>query len=195
MANYKTHPNNDINMTSSSSKTSESPDASDSAGSKNVFVPADAFKNFNPAAAEKKICRFIQKEVQKSGAKGVILGLSGGIDSALVAALSSKALDAQNVCAVFFYTAERENAENDVFESADFQDAVSLADDLDVSFQKVNLSPLFLAARQSVLTDHEKNAPSPYALFETSAAAPSPVMLGNLKARLRMSLLYYYANQ
>ncbi|HEB7569517.1 TPA: NAD(+) synthetase, partial [Campylobacter coli] len=33
------------------------------------------------------LCEFIQRKVQDSGLSGVVLGLSGGIDSALVATL------------------------------------------------------------------------------------------------------------
>jgi len=38
------------------------------------------------------IARWIKKQVQKANKKGVVLGLSGGIDSSCVAVLSKKAL-------------------------------------------------------------------------------------------------------
>lgn len=46
------------------------------------------------------VIRFIKNEVQKTGMNKVILGLSGGIDSALVAFLCREALGAGNVCGV-----------------------------------------------------------------------------------------------
>lgn len=41
---------------------------------------------------EDRIVRFIEDYVEKTGARGVVIGLSGGIDSSTVAALSAKAL-------------------------------------------------------------------------------------------------------
>ncbi len=46
------------------------------------------------------LTRFIKNEVSKAGMGKVILGLSGGIDSALVAFLCKEALGAKNVCGV-----------------------------------------------------------------------------------------------
>lgn len=46
------------------------------------------------------LVRFIKNEVRKTGMNKVILGLSGGIDSALVAFLCREALGAGNVCGV-----------------------------------------------------------------------------------------------
>jgi NAD+ synthase len=54
----------------------------------------------NTAIAEKILTGFIADQIQKVGAKGAVLGLSGGIDSALSAYLSAKALGATNVLAV-----------------------------------------------------------------------------------------------
>ena len=41
------------------------------------------------AEAQKRIVRFIKDYVENAGAKGVVLGLSGGVDSSVTAALSS----------------------------------------------------------------------------------------------------------
>lgn len=54
----------------------------------------------NTTIAEKILTGFIADQIQKVGAKGAVLGLSGGIDSALSAYLSAKALGAENVLAV-----------------------------------------------------------------------------------------------
>ncbi|MCL4252357.1 MAG: NAD+ synthase [Anaerolineae bacterium] len=56
--------------------------------------------NINTTLAEKILTGFIADQIQKVGAKGAVLGLSGGIDSALSAYLSAKALGAENVLAV-----------------------------------------------------------------------------------------------
>lgn len=54
----------------------------------------------NTRIAEKILTGFIADQIAKVGAKGAVLGLSGGIDSALSAYLSAKALGAENVLAV-----------------------------------------------------------------------------------------------
>ncbi len=46
---------------------------------------------------QKRICRFIKEYVENAGTKGIVLGLSGGIDSATIAALSSLAIGGENV--------------------------------------------------------------------------------------------------
>jgi len=56
--------------------------------------------NINTTLAEKILTGFIADQIQKVNAKGAVLGLSGGIDSALSAYLSAKALGAENVLAV-----------------------------------------------------------------------------------------------
>ena len=70
---------------------------------------------------EKRICRFIKEYVENAGAKGIVLGLSGGIDSATIAALSSLAIGGENVLALML--PEKEN-----FNQKDIDDAQSVAD-------------------------------------------------------------------
>ena len=132
------------------------------------------FSKFDPAVAEKKIIRFIRKSVRDAGVSGIVLGLSGGIDSALAAALSAKALGAENVHPVFFYEASETSAS---FDSDDLRDAAALCNRFSLTLQKINLQSAFVSASSS---------------FDDSATATTA---GNLKSRLRMSLLYYYANQ
>ena len=44
-----------------------------------------------------KIVAWIRKQVKRANAKGIVLGLSGGIDSAVVCALSKEAVGQENV--------------------------------------------------------------------------------------------------
>ena len=48
-----------------------------------------------------RIEKFLVNEVNQSGSKGVIFGLSGGIDSAVIAALCSNVLDEKSVNKVY----------------------------------------------------------------------------------------------
>ncbi|WNY28881.1 NH(3)-dependent NAD(+) synthetase [Methanimicrococcus stummii] len=142
----------------------------------NFSVPKP-FQEFDSAAVESKIIRFIRKIVKDSGAKGVVLGLSGGIDSALVAALSAKAMGAKNVHPFFFY-----NSETNSFNSEDLQDAVLLSEQFGLNLQKINLHETIAAAESSFQDS------------DLSISSDSFIPSGNLRSRLRMSLLYYYAN-
>ncbi len=54
----------------------------------------------NTSIARRMLTGFIQDEIAKTGMKRAVIGLSGGIDSALSAFLSAEALGAQNVLAV-----------------------------------------------------------------------------------------------
>ncbi len=54
----------------------------------------------NPALVEEILVRFIRNEITRTGFRRAVLGLSGGIDSSVVAYLAVKALGAPNVLAV-----------------------------------------------------------------------------------------------
>jgi len=54
-------------------------------------------------AETERICKFIKDTVEDAGAKGVVLGLSGGIDSAVVLALCVKTLGLNGVRTYHFY--------------------------------------------------------------------------------------------
>ncbi len=56
--------------------------------------------DINTDLARKMISGFIKDQIEKAGMKGTVLGLSGGIDSALSTYLSADALGAENVLAV-----------------------------------------------------------------------------------------------
>src|SRR5258708_11854496 len=61
---------------------------------------AHTITKFSEPLAEHLLVRFIQDEIHKVGMKRAVLGLSGGIDSALVAYLTAKALGSEIVLCV-----------------------------------------------------------------------------------------------
>jgi len=61
-----------------------------------VFPPLQ----INPELVRKILVGFIQNEVRKVGFERVVLGLSGGVDSSLVATLAAEALGPKNVLGV-----------------------------------------------------------------------------------------------
>ena len=66
------------------------------------------------AQTEKVLVDFVKEEVTKSGFKKVVLGLSGGIDSAIVAFIAAKALGPENVLGIMmpYKTSSKESVEH-----------------------------------------------------------------------------------
>jgi len=62
--------------------------------------PAQADLAINAALAEAILVRFIRNEIERTGFRRAVLGLSGGVDSSSVAYLTVRALGPENVLAV-----------------------------------------------------------------------------------------------
>ncbi|MDP2044214.1 MAG: NAD+ synthase, partial [Candidatus Omnitrophota bacterium] len=114
-----------------------------------------------------KIISWIKQKVKDSGAKGIVMGLSGGVDSAVVAALCKKAVGRNNLLVLFMPC--NSNAQ-------DLKDAKLVARSLGLKSKLVDLS-------------------SVYNNFLKVLPAAGGLARGNLKPRLRMSTLYYFANK
>ncbi|MGI6655854.1 MAG: NAD+ synthase [Desulfobulbus sp.] len=115
----------------------------------------------------------IRDYARKTGFTQAVLGLSGGIDSALVAVIACRALGPENVVGVALpspYTAD-----------ASLEDARELAANLGCAFQKIDIAPLMDAFQNSL-------AP----LF---AGLVEDVTEQNLQARIRGALLMALANK
>jgi NAD+ synthase len=61
-------------------------------------IPADL--RINPQLATEILCRFLHKEIHRAGFERAVIGVSGGIDSSVVAFLAARALGPKNVLAV-----------------------------------------------------------------------------------------------
>ncbi len=107
--------------------------------------------------------KWLQNEVKSAGASGIILGLSGGIDSSVLAALGREALGHDGVLGVIMPCHSIKNDEDD---------AVLLAETLNVKHMRVDLSDTFDALCSSI------------------GSEISTLSLSNIKARLRMVTLY-----
>ena len=114
-----------------------------------------------------KIILWLRQQIKNSGAKGIILGLSGGIDSAVVAALAKEAVGKENLLVLFMPCNSNPQ---------DLADAKLVAHKLKLKSKLVNLS--------AVYNNFLKVLPGAVSLAR-----------GNLKPRLRMSTLYYFANK
>ncbi|MDD5662615.1 MAG: NAD+ synthase [Candidatus Omnitrophica bacterium] len=114
-----------------------------------------------------KIVAWIRKKAKDAKAKGIILGLSGGIDSAVVCALSKEAVGKENVLGLFMPCHSH---------SRDIKDAKIVAGKLKIKTRSVNLSGV-------------------YDSFLRVLPKGSNLALANLRPRLRMAALYYFANK
>ncbi len=62
--------------------------------------PSERYLKINPALVTEILCRFIRVEIHRAGFQRAVMGLSGGIDSSVVAFLCARALGPENVLTV-----------------------------------------------------------------------------------------------
>lgn len=120
----------------------------------------------------KKICRFIKEYIENAGANGIVLGLSGGIDSNTVAALSSLAIGGDKVIGLIL-------PEKETYNTKDIDDAKFVSEKFGLTTQICDIT--------SALEGFYKTIP----IFDPE----DRLCKGNIKARVRMIYLYYYANK
>jgi NAD+ synthase len=120
-----------------------------------------------PTAAQisKKISRFISNYVSKSSARGIVIGLSGGLDSSVVLKLCVNAIGPTKVLGLIM--------PSDTTPKADIQHAMDLAEDLKMRYLVIDINP--------IIGKYEEALPG------------NKRARGNLMARIRMNLLYYFA--
>jgi NAD+ synthase len=113
------------------------------------------------------IIEFIRLEVSRAQSNGVVLGLSGGVDSSVAVSLATKALGNKRVLGLIL-------PDRKVSRQKDIDDAVELSKQLDIKYQIIDITEI--KQKYIDLLPVEK------------------ISLGNLTARIRMTLIYYYAN-
>jgi len=134
-------------------------------------LTSDALKLDLPSV-ENRIKRFVKDYVEKCGAEGVILGVSGGLDSSATAALASLSLGGHKVLGIAM-------PEEETYDVTDIQHAKLLAKKFGFNLQIVDISSTLKACFQSL------------PIYDTA----DKLSKGNVKARIRMVYLYYYANK
>ena len=111
---------------------------------------------------QKIIEKFIQTRVKEAGATGVVIGLSGGVDSATTLALAVSALGSRNVTGLIMPFNRTESIDL----------ASTHAGTLGVVTKELSISPMVESFKGS------------------SDSFPSRTSEGNLHSRIRMTLLY-----
>ncbi|MCD6535944.1 MAG: NAD+ synthase [Thaumarchaeota archaeon] len=121
--------------------------------------------------AVERIIEFIRDAVRRTGTRGVVIGLSGGVDSSVSAALAVKALGRGGVVGLILPDFETTPPE-------DVEDAEELAESLGIEHHKLDIHGIYETyGRLLPFFDEGRR-----------------VANGNLRARIRMTILYYYAN-
>lgn len=129
-------------------------------------------KYFNPKKQTDKVIDFIRNYYQENNLGGVILGISGGKDSAVVAALFTKALGKENVIGVTLPCHSKES---------DKTDAKLISDYYGFELINFDITDTF---------DIFKKELTKLGNFTVEQTKNSDI---NLKPRLRMATLYYLA--
>ena len=110
---------------------------------------------------------WVRKKTNQSQTSGVVLGLSGGLDSSVVAVICAEALGPSKVLALILPCES---------EKKDLDHAREIAEKFNLQTELVDLTKIFEQFKK-ILPPGEKLA------------------LANIKPRLRMLTLYYYANK
>lgn len=127
--------------------------------------------NFNIELVENTIMEFIRSIVDNAGAKGVVVGLSGGVDSSTTAVLAVKALGRDRVYGLIM-------PDPNVTPKDDVEDALELAQRLGIKHTIIDISKIYSSYATNLPFFNNKHN----------------LACGNLRARIRMNILYYFAN-
>jgi len=124
--------------------------------------------SIDPKELSTVIKDFIKTYVQNSGRKGVVIGLSGGVDSAVTTILCKDALGKKNVNCLFL--------PNESTPDSDFKHYKLIVKKFALSYEVEDIT--------NVVKEISKNC----------ILKPDKYALANVKARVRMILLFEYAN-
>jgi NAD+ synthase len=126
-------------------------------------VALDGSLELDPHWTTKILSNFIRTELHRTGLRDLVLGLSGGIDSAVAVYLAARAIEPARIhaCLLPYRTSSEDS----------LRDARSVVDDLGIDAETIEISPIVDG-------------------FETTAGKVDRLRLGNVMARARMTLLY-----
>ena len=117
------------------------------------------------------ICDFLRDYLETSHASGYVLGVSGGVDSSVVAAILKKAVGKEKMHCILMPI-------NSI--PSDLEDGLTLVKDLDVPYSIFDGSEAFNKLMEE---------------FHLKGLDIDKSTQGNLKARMRMSMLYAYGQK
>jgi len=130
------------------------------------------FDSRDPQTERERVCSFLEEYIKQTTANGVIVNMSGGVDSTVTAALAVEALGADSVYGLILPCNK--------IGAPHARDAEALADALGIEYDTVHLQPLF--------AQFGAVAPDRFDFHD------EPTRSGNTIARLRMTLAYLAGN-
>ena len=108
----------------------------------------------------------LQQKIKETNSKGVILGLSGGIDSAAITYLCNNIVKEKTLVLIM--------PDSKISPESETNDAIKIIDTLGMDYKLLDINSI-----------HKEFS---------MVLEPGDRALGNLRARIRMNILYYYAN-
>ena len=126
----------------------------------------DEIKNQDYPSITSTIENFLQEQMERNRSEGLILGLSGGIDSAVLAYICKRKFPDKTVAIVMPDTAITPKSET--------EDALKMVSLTGIQYKLIDINPIV----------------NEYSMY----LEPNERAKGNLRARVRTNILYYYAN-
>ena len=106
------------------------------------------------------------ERISRTNSKGVIFGLSGGIDSAVIAYLCHNVVKEKTLALIM--------PDSKISPESETSDAIKIVDELGLDYKLLDINSIHKEFNMIL--------------------EPNDRALGNLRARIRMNILYYYAN-
>jgi len=110
--------------------------------------------------------KYLIEKIEKNHANGVILGLSGGIDSAVLAYLCKNNLKEKTIAIIM--------PDTEITPKTETEDAMKMISLTGIEYKLIDINPIV----------------KEYSMY----LEPNEKSKGNLRARIRTNILYYYAN-
>jgi NAD+ synthase len=123
-------------------------------------------RNLDYYSVIEKIVNFIRKKIKESKAKGVVVGVSGGIDSATSSYLAVKSLGKEKVLGVIM----------PYYQNQELEDAIFVCKNLDIDYKIISIKEIVNKFEEALGFKIDK------------------ITKGNLMVRSRMVILYGIAN-
>jgi NAD+ synthase len=113
-----------------------------------------------------RIQKRLKQKIEETNSEGVIFGLSGGIDSAVIAYLCNNSVKEKTLALIM--------PDSKISPESETSDAIKIIDELGLDYKLLDINSI-----------HKEFS---------RILEPEDKALGNLRARIRMNVLYYYAN-
>jgi len=123
-------------------------------------------KQQNYASIVNNIEKFLLKQIEKNRSAGLILGLSGGVDSAVLAYLCKQNLKEKTMVLIM--------PDTEITPLNETDDAIKIVKKIGLQYKLIDIKP--------IVKEYLKYL------------EPNDRAKGNLRARIRANILYYYAN-